>query len=89
MEEASSISVETLQVQSVQVEDTLTLIEIHNEDPQSNSFLNMRITGPWCDAVTDMDYCCEFGLKIMPIQTMMCGSNESSNQYQSEHKQQQ
>jgi len=56
VEEESSIPVETLHVQSVQVEDTLTLAEIHNGDQQSNSFVDMRITGPWCDAVTDMDY---------------------------------
>ena len=29
----------------------------------------------------------DFGLKITPIQTMMCGAKESSNQYQSKHKQ--
>ncbi|AES66408.1 transmembrane protein, putative [Medicago truncatula] len=56
VEETSSISVETLHVQSVQVEDTLAIAEIHNGDQQSNSFSDMRITGPWCDAVTDMDY---------------------------------
>jgi len=34
-----------------------------------------------------IDYCCEFELKNTPIQTMMCGTKESSNQYQSKHKQ--
>ena len=29
----------------------------------------------------------DFGLKITPIQTMMCGAKESSNQYQSKLKQ--
>lgn len=56
VEETSSISVETLPVHIVQVEDTLALTETRNGNQQSNSFADMRITGPWCDAVTDMDY---------------------------------
>lgn len=56
VEETSSISVETLPVHIVQVEDTLALAETYNGNQQSNSFADMRIIGPWCDAVTDMDY---------------------------------
>ena len=55
VEEASS-TVETLHVRVVQVEHTLALAEIHNGNQQSNSFADMRIIGPWRDAVTDMDY---------------------------------
>jgi len=40
----------------VQVEDTLALAKIHNGNQQSNSLVDMRITDPLCDAVTDMDY---------------------------------
>lgn len=43
-------------IQVAAVEDTLALTETHNGNQQSNSFADMRITGPWCDAVTDMDY---------------------------------
>ena len=56
LEETSYVSVETLPVQSVRVEDTLAIVEIHNGDQHSNLFADMRITGPWCNAVTDMDY---------------------------------
>ena len=55
VEDASS-TVETLPVHVVQVEDTLALAEIHNGNQQSNSFADIRIIGPWCDEVTDMDY---------------------------------
>jgi hypothetical protein len=56
VEETSSISIETFPVHVVQVEDTLALAKTHNGNQHSNSFADMRITGPWCDAVTDMDY---------------------------------
>jgi len=53
MEEASSITVETFHVQ---VEGTLVMAEKPKGNQHSNSFAEMRITSPWCDAVTDMDY---------------------------------
>ena len=56
VEEASSISAETLHVHVVQVEDTLALVEIHNGDQHSNSFGDIHIIGPWCNAVTGTDY---------------------------------
>jgi len=33
------------------------------------------------------DLLCILTQNLTPIQTMMCGANESSNQYQSKHKQ--
>jgi hypothetical protein len=48
----------TLPVQLVQVGDSLDhdyqMTEEHNWDQH---FPDMRITGPWCDVVTDLDYC--------------------------------
>ena len=61
VEEAYSIPVETL---PLQVEDTLALAEMHNGDQHCNSFADMRITGPWGDAVTDMDYSNDHALDV-------------------------
>jgi len=36
-----------------------------------------------------VNLCCEFGLKTHTNKIMMCGAKESSNQYQSNNKQQQ
>lgn len=48
----------TLSMQLVQVGDSLAYdshtIEKHNRD---QPFPDLRITGPWCDVVTDLDYC--------------------------------
>lgn len=50
------IAVSAILVQPMQVEDNLAQAEKQVEDHQSNKFLDMCISGPWSDAVTDLDY---------------------------------
>lgn len=54
----SSPSVGAVQVQSTHVEVQSTHVEAMNEkqSEQSNELPDMRIVGPWSDAVTDLDY---------------------------------
>lgn len=61
MVDVINLAAETLPVQLVQVGDSLAhdyqMTEVHNRD---QPFPDMRITGPWCDAVTDLDYCQDY-----------------------------
>jgi hypothetical protein len=63
----------TVPMQSVQVVDDLTIdmAEKRREDHQSDKFPDLRIVGPWCDAVTDLDYTQD--------SSPLCGSLPSRN----------
>lgn len=50
------IDVSAIPVQPMQVEDNLAQTEKQVEDHQSNKFPDMCISGPWSDAVTDLDH---------------------------------
>ena len=53
-----STSVGTVLVQLGQIVDDLTtdMAEKQREDQQSEKFPDLRIVGPWSDAITDLDY---------------------------------
>ncbi|KAK2417435.1 hypothetical protein QL285_039734 [Trifolium repens] len=53
--EQDIFSAQVIPEQPVHVDDS-SLAEKQKEDHQSSKFLDMRIVGPWSDAITDLDY---------------------------------
>jgi len=69
-----STSVGTVLVQLGQIVDDLTtdMAEKQREDQQSEKFPDLRIVGPWSDAITDLDYTQD--------SSPLCGSFPSRNE---------